>query len=153
MSMFSAAVPTPGRREHQHLRRENLKVPSLEPQIEFFVETFSHELAKYLDFTVRHSVANLPRTPLRPFHQLLLLQRSTALPKPCSQHANFTIHSCLLAQGWQSTSIVSIMNKRSCCWVLQLRPRSDFGRLMLLVPELLAGARARRALARRALHL
>ena len=73
MSMFSAAVPTPGRQEN--LRRENLKVPSLEPQIEFFVETFSHELAKYLDFTVRHSVANLPRTPLRPFHQLLLLQR------------------------------------------------------------------------------
>ena len=28
--------------------------------------------------------------------------------------------------------------------MLQLRPRSDFGRLMLLVPEPLAGARARR---------
>ena len=69
MSMFSAAVPTPGRQEN--LRRENLKVPSLEPQIEFFVETFSHELAKDLDFTVRHSVANLPRTPLRPFHQMI----------------------------------------------------------------------------------
>ena len=151
MSMFSAAVPTPGRQEN--LRRENLKVPNLEPQIKFFVGTFSHELAKALDFTVRRSVANLPRTPLRPFHQLLLLERSTALPKPCSRHANFTIRACLLAQGWQSTSIVSIMNKRSCCWVLQLRPRSDFGRLMLLVPELLAGARARRALARRALHL
>ena len=151
MSMFSAAVPTPGRQEN--LRRENLKVPSLEPQIEFFVETFSHELAKYLDFTVRHSVANLPRTPLRPFHQLLLLQRSTALPKPCSRHANFTIHSCLLAQGWQSTSIVSILNKRSCCWMLQLHPRSDFGRLMLLAREPLAGARARRAVARRVLHL
>ena len=27
--------------------------------------------------------------------------------------------------------------------MLQLRPRSDFGRLMLLVPEPLAGARAR----------
>ena len=127
-------------------------MPNLEPEIEFFVETFSHELAKYLNFTVHRSVANLPRTPLRPFHQLLLLERATALPKPCSPHANFTILSCLLAQGWQSTSILSILNKRSCCWMLQLRPRSDFGRLMLPVPEPLAGARARRALARRALH-
>ena len=126
---------------------------NLEPQIEFLVETFSHELAKYLNFTVRRSGAVLPRTPFRPLHQLLLLERATALPKPCSSHANFTICSCLLAQGWQSTSIVSILNKRSCCWVLQLRPRSDFGRLMLPVPEPLAGARARRALARRALHL
>ena len=58
-----------------------------------------------------------------------------ALPKPCSRHANVTICSCLLAQGWQSTSTVSILNKRSCCWMLQLRPRSDFGRLMLLVPS------------------
>ena len=121
--------------------------------LEFFVETFSHELAKYLNFTVRRSVANLPRTPLRPLHQLLLLERATALPKPCSPHANFTICSCLLAQGWQSTSIVSILNKRSCCWMLQLRPPSDFGRLMLPVPGPLAGARARRVLARRALNL
>ena len=128
-------------------------MPNLEPEVEFFVETFSHELGKYLNFTVRRSVANLPRTPLRPLHQLLLLERATALPKPCSPHANFTICSCLLAQGWQSTSIVSILNKRSCCWMLQLRPPSDFGRLMLLVPEPLAGARARRVLARRVLHL
>ena len=128
-------------------------MPNLEPQIEFLVETFSHELANYLDFTVRRSVANLTRTPLRPLHQLLLLERATALPKPCSPHANFTILSCLLAQGWQSTSILSILNKRSCCWMLQLRPPSDFGRLMLLVPEPLAGARARRVLARRVLHL
>ena len=128
-------------------------MPKLEPEVEFSVATFAHELAKYLNFTVRRPGAVLPRTPLRPFHQLLLLERSTALPKPCSRHANFTIRACLLAQGWQSTSTVSILNKRSCCWVLQLRPRSDFGRLMLLVPELLAGARARRALARRALHL
>ena len=27
--------------------------------------------------------------------------------------------------------MVSILNKRSCCWVLQLRSRSDFGRLVL----------------------
>ena len=104
------------------------KMCNLEPEIEFFVETFSRELAKYLDFTIHRSVANFPRTPLRPFHQLLLLERSTALPKPCSRHASFTICSCLLAQGWQSTSIVSILNKRSCCWVLQLRPPTEIGR-------------------------
>jgi len=28
-------------------------------------------------------------------------------------------------------SMVSILNKRSCCWVLQVRPRSDLGRLVL----------------------
>ena len=128
-------------------------MPKLEPEVEFSVATFAHELAKYLNFTVRRSGAVLPRTPLRPLHQLLLLERATALPKPCSPHANFTILSCLLAQGWQSTSILSILNKRSCCWMLQLRPPSDFGRLMLPVPGPLAGARARRALARRALHL
>ena len=128
---------------------------NLEPQIEFLVETFSHELANYLNFTVRRSVANLPRTlpHFNPSTTLLLLERSTGLPKPCSRHANFTIRACLLAQEWQSTSIVSILNKRSCCWMLQLRPPSDFGRLMLLVPEPLAGACARRVLARRVLHL
>ena len=65
MPHLISGVPTPGRQEN--LRRENLKVPNLEPEIEFFVETFSRELAKYLDFTVHRSVANLPRTPLRPF--------------------------------------------------------------------------------------
>ena len=35
----------------------------------------------------------------------------------------------------------------------QLRPRSDFGRLMLLVPEPLAGARALMDRAQRVLHL
>ena len=110
-------------------------MPKLEPEVEFSVATFAHELAKYLNLTVCRPGAVLPRTPPRPFHQLLLLERSTALPKPCSRHANFTICSCLLAQGWQSTSMVSILNKRRCCWMLQLRPRSDFGRLMLLVPS------------------
>jgi hypothetical protein len=33
--------------------------------------------------------------------------------------------------------MVSILNKRSCCWVLQLRPRSDFGRLVLARSKLL----------------
>ena len=71
-------------------------MPKLEPEVEFSVATFAHELAKYLNFTVRRPGAVLPRIPLRPFHQLLLLERSTALPKPCSRHASFTICSCLL---------------------------------------------------------
>ena len=125
-------------------------MPKLEPQIEFLVGTFSHELAKHLDITVHRSCANLPRTPPRPFHQLLLLLRRSALPNPCSRRANLTFCTCLLAQGWQSTSMVSILNKRSCCWVLQLRPRSDFGRLVLARSKLLGGARDR---TRRVLHL
>ena len=106
-------------------------MPKLEPQIEFSVGTSSHELAKHLDFAVRRSCVLIPRIPLRTFHQLLFLPRRSALPNPCSRRANLTFCTCLLAQGWQSTPMVSILNKRSCCWVLQLRPRSDFGRLVL----------------------
>ena len=71
------------------------------------------------------------QTPLRTFHQLPLFAGRSALPNPCSRRANLTFCTCLLAQGWQSTPMVSILNKRSCCWVLQLRSRSDFGRLVL----------------------
>ena len=132
---------------------EKLKVPKLEPQIEFSVGTFSHELAKHLDFTVHRSCANLPRTPLRTFHQLLFLPRRSALPNPCSRRANLTFCTCLLAQGWQSTPMVSILNKRSCCWVLQLRPRSDFGRLVLARSKPLGGGRTLSDRARRVLYL
>ena len=59
------------------------KCPKLEPLIEFSVGASSHELAKHLDFTVHRSCANLPRTPLRTFHQLLFLPRRSALPNPC----------------------------------------------------------------------
>jgi len=106
-------------------------VPKLEPQLDFSVGTSLHELAKHLDFTVHRSCANLPRTPLRTFHQLLFLPRRSALPNPCSRRANLTFCTCLLAQGWQSTPMVSILNKRSCFWVLYsfARARSDFGRL------------------------
>ena len=77
-------------------------MPNLVPAIEFFVETFSHELAKYLNFTVRRSVANLPRTPLRPLHQLLLLERATALPMIEISAVGLEQHeacTCLLAVG------------------------------------------------------
>ena len=124
-------------------------MPKLEPQIEFSVGTSSHELAKHLDFAVRRSCANLPRTPLRTFHQLLFLPRRSALPNPCSRRANLTFCTCLLAQGWQSTPMVSILNKRSCCWVLQLRPRSDFGRLVHPRSKRLGGGRTLSDRARR----
>ena len=106
-------------------------MPKLEPEVDFSVVTFTHELAKYLNFTVRRPGAVLPRTPPRTFHQLLLLQRRFTLPHPCSRRANLTIHTCLLVQGWWSTSTLSIMNKRSCCLVLQVRPRSDPDGLVL----------------------
>jgi hypothetical protein len=126
-------------------------------QIEFSVGTSSHVLAKHFDFTVRRSCAHIPRTPLRTLHQLLGLPRRSTLPNPCSRRANLTICTCLLAQGWQSTSMVSILNKRSCCWVLQLRPRSDFGRLVHPRSKPLGGARAVHGAvsnrARRVLHL
>lgn len=85
-------------------------MPKLEPQIEFSVGTSSHELAKHLDFAVRRSCVLIPRTPLRTFHQLLFLPRRSALPNPCSRRANLTFCTCLLAQGWQSTPMVSILN-------------------------------------------
>ena len=75
------------------------------------------------------------------------------LPNPCSRRANLTFCTCLLAQGWQSIPMVSILNKRSCCWVLQLRPRSDFGRLVLARSKPLGGGRTLSDRARRVLHL
>jgi hypothetical protein len=86
-------------------------------------------------------------------HQLPFLPRRSALPNPCSRRANLTFCICLLAHGWQSTSMVSILNKRSCCWVLQLRPRSDLGRLVHPRSKPLGGPRAVSDRARRVLHL
>lgn len=58
-----------------------------------------------------------------------LLQRRLALAHPCSRRANLMIRTCLLAQGWRSTSTRSILITRSSCLVLQVRPRSDLVRL------------------------
>ena len=135
-------------------------MPKLEPQIEFLVATFSHELAKHLEFSLPFTAH--VRTSLEPHldltstlspDQLLILLRRSALPNPCSRRANLTFCTCLLAQGWQSTPMVSILNKRSCCWVLQLRPRSDFGRLVLARSKPLGGGRTLSDRARRVLHL
>ena len=128
-------------------------MPKLEPEVDFSVVTFTHALAKYLNFTVRRPGVVLPRTPPRTFHQLLLLQRRLTLPHPCSRRANLTIHTCLLAQGWRSTSTLSIVNKRSFCLVLQVRPRSDPGGLVLRSSKPLAGVRALMDRARRVLLL
>ena len=86
-------------------------------------------------------------------HQLPFLPRRSALPNPCSRRANLTVCTCFLVQGWQSTPMVSILNKRSCCWVLQLRPRSDLGRLVHPRSKPLGGPRAVSDRARRVLHL
>jgi hypothetical protein len=52
-----------------------------------------------------------------------------------------------------NTHMVSILNKRSCCWVLQLRPRSDLGRLVHPRSKPLGGGRTLSDRARRVLHL
>ena len=59
----------------------------------------------------------------------------------------------LRRDGSGSTTMVSILNKRSCCWVLQLRPRSDFGRLVHPRSKRLGGGRTLSDRARRVLHL
>jgi len=76
----------------------------LEPQIEFLVGAFSHgELAKHLDFTVHRSCANIPRTPLRTCHQLLVLPYPIG-PAQSLLTARESYDPHLLAcAGWQST--------------------------------------------------
>ena len=110
--------------------RGQTEVPKIEPQIEFSVGIFSYERVKHLNFTVRRSGAILRRNLPRTFHQLLLFC-SVASPAPPvrSRRANLTIRTCLLAQGWRSTSTRSILITRSSCLVLQVRPRSDLVRL------------------------
>ena len=106
-----------------------LEGPKLETQIEFSVGIFSYERVKHLNSTVRRSGAILPRNPPRTFHQQLLFCSVARPPQPCSRRANLTIRTCLLAQGWRSTSTRSILITRSSCLVLQVRPRSDLVRL------------------------
>ena len=88
-------------------------MPKLEPQIEFSVGASSHELAKHLDFAVRRSCVLIPRTPLRTFHQLGSCSFCPDdRPCPIPAHGARISRSarCLLAQGWQSTPMVSILN-------------------------------------------
>ena len=86
-------------------------------------------LGEYLNYMVSRSGVNLPRTPPRTLTPAAISQRrlapGLASPDPCSQCAILTICACLLAQGCQPTPMVSIHDKRSCCWWLQGRQRSD----------------------------
>ena len=109
--------------------RGQAEVPKIEPQVEFSVGIFSYERVKHLNFTVRRSGAILRRNLPRTFHQLCSFAASLAPPHPCSRRANLTIRTCLLAQGWRSTSTRPILITRSSCLVLQVRPRSDLVRL------------------------
>ena len=133
--------------------RGQAEVPKLEPQIEFSVGIFSHERVKHLNFTVRHSGAILRRNLPRTFHQLLLFCSVTRPPHPCSRRANLTIRTCLLAQGWRSTSTRSILITRSSCLVLQVRPRSDLDGLGAAVVSAAGWCSRAAILARRVLHL
>ena len=127
-----------------------LKCPSSSLRSSFQVGIFSHERGKHLSFTVRRSGAILPRNPLRTFHHAA----SLAPPHPCSRRANLTFRTCLLEQGWRSTSTPSILITRSSCLVLQVRPRSDLDGLgAAVISAAGCGARARRVLARRVLHI
>jgi hypothetical protein len=112
----------------------------------------SHELAKHLDFTVRRSCAD-PSNPTSNLSPAALLAPTIGPAQSLLTARESHVLHCLLAQGWQSTPMVCILNKRSCCWVLQLRPRSDFGRLVLARSKPLGGARTLSDRARRVLHL
>jgi len=79
----------------------------------------------------------------RPFPLADLLRRRLAPPYPCSLGAILTILTCLLAQGWPSTTIMSIPNEQSCCWAPQGQPPPDFRR-----PVLCEAPRRRLVLAR-----
>jgi hypothetical protein len=146
----------------------------LEPQIEFLVGTFLNELAKHLDFTISMSMsmslsmsmfAAHVRTSLEPHLDPFtscapFAAFACSVPNPCSRHANLTFCTCLLAQGWQSTPMVYILNKRAAagCFLHSCTrgPRflRDFGRLVLLArSKPLGGARSLSDGARRNLHL
>ena len=100
-------------------------MPKLEPQTEFSVGIFSHERVKHLNLPFAAQVRSSLETHLEPCHQQLLFCSVASPPHPCSRRANLTIRTCLLAQGWRSTSTRSILITRSSCLVLQVRPRSD----------------------------
>ena len=132
---------------------EELKVPKLEPEVDFSVATFTFELAKYLNY-YSPSGCGPPSNPTSNLSPAAACAASPCtLPHPCSRRANLTIHTCLLAQGWRSTSALSIVNKRSFCLVLQVRPRSDPSGLVLRSSKPLAGVRALMDRARRVLLL
>ena len=108
---------------------------------------------EHLKYLKRLSVCASARTPPRPFLLADILQRRLAVPYPCSLGAILTICTCLLAQGWRSTTMKSIPNERSCCWAPQGQPPPDLRRPVLRGAASTAGARALTGRARRGLRL
>ena len=108
---------------------------------------------QHLKYLKRLSVCASARTLPRPFPLADLLRRRLAPPYPCSLGAILTIFTCLLAQGWPSTTIMSIPNERSCCWAPQGQPPPDLRRPVLRGAASVAGARALAGRARRGLCL
>ena len=109
---------------------------------------------EHLKYLKRLSVCASARTPPRPFLLADILQRRLAVPYPCSLGAILTICTCLLAQGWRSTTMKSIPNERSCCWAPQGQPPPDLRRPRVLRGAAsVAGARALAGRARRVLCL
>ena len=130
------------------------EVPKLEPQIEFSVGIFSHELVKHLNFTVRHSGAILRRNLPRTFHQLLLFC-SVASPAPPVLAARESHDPHLLACAGMAVNIHPFhLDHAEQLLGAPGAPavRSSSG-WVLRSSEPLGGARARRVLARRVLHL
>ena len=108
---------------------------------------------QHLKYLKRLSVCASARTPPRPFPLADILQRRLAVPYPCSLGTILTILTCSPAQGWHSTPMKSIPNKRSCCWAPQGQPPQDIRRPVPRGAASTAGARALAGRARRVLRL
>ena len=108
---------------------------------------------EHLKYLKRLSVCASARTLPRPFLLADLLQRRLAVTYPCSLGAILTILTCSPAQGWPSTPMKPIPNKRSCCWAPQGQPPQDIRRPVPRGAASTAGARALAGRARRVLRL
>ena len=106
---------------------------------------------EHLKYLERLSVCASARTLPRPFLLADLLQRRLAVTYPCSLGAILTILTCSPAQGWPSTPMKPIPNKRSCCWAPQGQPPPDIRRPVPRGAASTAGARALAGRARRGL--
>ena len=116
-------------------------------------KNFFSEFVDWLNKLEPPMVHASPRTLPRPFLLADILQRRLAVPYPCSRCAILTILTCLLAQGWRSTTMKSIPNERSCCWAPQGQPPPDIRRPVPRGAASTAGARALAGRARRGLCL
>ena len=116
-------------------------------------KNFFSEFVEWLNKLEPPKVHASPRTLPRPFLLADILQRRLAAPYPCSRCAILTTLTCSPAQGWHSTPMKPIPNKRSCCWAPQGQPPPDLRRPVLRGAASTAGARALTDRARRGLRL